>query len=496
MFKYNNTHIFTGYLKQLLASFNLPSCKIYTQEFAKYLQLHGEEDPRVLESFDTVGELVTSGPMAVRINYLKHNELYNYYSKKPGLNSDRKRDSSVCSWKRSSELFYSNDKVTRGLTRSLSSPGNAYDTATHEYLGEYLRFLRDYYDVNLMSLYNCFNNKICNNINFTFSLADGTTSATFSSKDSTYRIYAIPVKLFAEYTIAIDCDHCVELFCGLYNTSLDVSLKAKRLAAKTYTKVNKTLFSRPFLYDKLSIKHWFAANDFYANNTINNNIFTRWDLTTHEKDLRLFIKVPTSCKSSITILEGDYRGFSDFKYSPAPVGAKSVWLYQQNRSVLNCNKSLALNEYSFKPIGKLQLLTLNTGESYPFADRLVEYLIGSAITSIDEIPDNIKRAQKVMEQNGYYFEIDGLWENKMQNILYDFISSSGPIAVTDGKLVDKRIGVHPRLGHTNKSTLYDVLGYVDKDTEKWYASWKIDNGNATIKNNIQNVDIYNGLYDI
>ena len=169
MFKYNNTHIFTGFLKQLLASFNLPSCKIYTQEFAKYLQLHGEEDPRVLESFDN-GTLATTGSMAVRINYLKHNELYNYYSKAPGLNDNRKRDSSTCSWKRSSEVFYSGDKVTRGLTRSLSSYGNTYDVATHEYLGEYLRFLRDYHDVNLMSLYNCFTDKIYNNVYFNFVL--------------------------------------------------------------------------------------------------------------------------------------------------------------------------------------------------------------------------------------------------------------------------------------------------------------------------------------
>ena len=177
-----------------------------------------------------------------------------------------------------------------------------------------------------------------------------------------------------------------------------------------------------------------------------------------------------------------------------------VWSYKQNHSVLNFSNKIDLNNYTFKPISKLQLLAFNTGESYPFADRLVEYLSTSAITPMCEIPDNIKRAQKVMNDNGYYFRVSGLWENKMQNILYDYMTQSGPIRVEGGKLVDKRTGLHPRAGHTTRSTLYDILGYVDKDTEKWYSSWQIETKNgkdaATVKNNIQNVDIYNKLYDL
>ena len=41
-----------------------------------------------------------------------------------------------------------------------------------------------------------------------------------------------------------------------------------------------------------------------------------------------------------------------------------------------------------------------------------------------------------------------------------------------------------------------MLGYVDKDAEKWYSSWKIENGKAKPKDNIFNIDIYEGLYDI
>jgi hypothetical protein len=78
------------------------------------------------------------------------------------------------------------------------------------------------------------------------------------------------------------------------------------------------------------------------------------------------------------------------------------------------------------------------------------------------------------------------------------MNTSGPVVVVNGKLIDERQGYHTRLGHTCKSTLYDVLGYVDKDTEKVYSSWRKEKetGKAHVANNIQNVDIYNGLYDI
>ena len=534
MFKFDNTHIFTGYIKQLLSSFNLPTCRIYTKEFAKYLEQHGKEDPRVIESFDNIeyfydtSSSVSKKRIATRINYLKGNELYNYFwnygQNKPELNHNN------CSWKRVSSIFYSHDTHIPGITRVLNSPGNVYDTITHEHLGDYLRFLRDYYNINLMSLYNCFNNKICNNVNYRHKVrvpnpnfdkhlginADNPqykdSHRIFDTRDSKYRIYAFPVKLFSNYTIAIDCDHEIEMFCGFYRTALDTSESAKDLIARTYQKVNRTFFKQPFLYDKLAVKYWNFKQDCTiadGNSTyprlVNNEIITRWDIANREQDLKLFIKIPASCKSSIVVLEGDFRSFNDFKYIPMQFDAngssRTIWEYKQNHSTINFGDKVDLNERPFTPISRLQLLAFNTGESYPFADRLVEYLSNSAITPIDEITDNIKRAQEVMSQNHHYFKIEGIWEDKMQKIIYDYMINSGPIETVktaDGKvkLVDRRRGYHPRLGHVSKSTLYDILGYIDKEAEKWYASWISENNKAKIRDNIQNVDIYNGLYDL
>jgi hypothetical protein len=288
-------------------------------------------------------------------------------------------------------------------------------------------------------MYNCFNNKLCNNLNYTFILNpsaahDDQIKITFYSQDSKYKIYAIPVKLFANYTIAIDCDKGAEMFCALYNNKLINSKRSQDLITRTYKKVDKTIFSQPFLYDKLDFRYWSFETDTSEqdyNRTKEKTLLipekiTRWDIANNEKDLKLFIKVPTSCKSSIVILEGDFRTYNNCRYFPPGKfkldgtvfdenvddnkllhTARQTWELKQNKCVVNFgNKEdkvkVDIND-DFKPIGKLQLLSFNTGESYPFADRLVEYLVGSAITSVDEIPDNIKRAQAVMNQNNIYF---------------------------------------------------------------------------------------------
>ena len=548
MFKFDNTHIFTGYLKQLLSSVNLPNCQVYTKEFADYYKKHGKEDPRVIESFNNIEysyNSISKKRAAACVNYLKGNELFSYFweydQNKQRLNHDN------TFWKRTSSIFYNIDKHVPGLTRTLISPGSLYDATTHEYLGDYLRFLRDYYNINLMSLYNCFNNKICNNIYYTHKVKVANpdfniyvdesatnmpykeSSRVFDSRDSKYHIYAFPVKLFQNYTIAIDCNYEIEMFCGFYRTSLDRSNKSIDLIGRTYKKYNRTFFSQPFLYDKLDVKYWnFDLESSIQDESgypllVDSRSITRCDITNRERDLKLFIKIPASCKSSIVVLEGDFREFNATKYVPIHYkqdgsiydpevdDANSVdrlfdrtaWEYKQNHVVINFGDKVDLNENSFTPISRLQLLAFNTGESYPFADRLIEYLSGSAITPIDSISDNIKRAQEVMSQNHNYFKIKGLWENKMQQIIYDYMMNSGPIEVKDGKLVDrhsghnpKNHGRHPRLGHTSKSTLYDILGYIDKDAEKWYSSWTKDGNRTKVLNNIQNVDIYNGLYDI
>ena len=43
MFKFNDTNILTGYIKEMLASFNLPSYKVYTRQQREHFEETGEE---------------------------------------------------------------------------------------------------------------------------------------------------------------------------------------------------------------------------------------------------------------------------------------------------------------------------------------------------------------------------------------------------------------------------------------------------------------------
>jgi hypothetical protein len=245
--------------------------------------------------------------------------------------------------------------------------------------------------------------------------------------------------------------------------------------------------------------------------------FLRTELAMRESELKLFIKIPASNTSSIAVLEGDYRNFNDTLYTQS---TEYGWRYQANSTIANFETAKTykystlpeLNSREFKPISKLQLLALNTGISYPFADRLIEYLVANVILPNDPTPDNIIRLQKVMEDCGYSFQINGVWEPKMQMILYDYLMNGGKFTVeykTDesgnkiptDKVENKRTGNLKQRGQKMRADFYDILGYGDRDAEKLYASWKVETNARTnkkqviAKNTLENVDIYSNLYN-
>ena len=491
MLEFNNNHIFTGYIKQLLASFNLPMCKVYSATHQRYLNEYGKESPEILKTIPFKKEVTEQNTRY--IPYIRNGQLEEYLETTPGK----------FKWKTIGNYFF-NEPILN-YTKNFRITNNIYDSYTHEYLGDFLRFLRDYFNFNLMSLYNCFSNRFCTNLELSVNSIltaeqrqNGSEfpalSFDFNTRNTNYKIYMLPIKLGQVYTIAIDSPTPVEMFCGLYNKkyiSLDKDL-LKTFAQTTYTKYGQMQFNQPVLFSKLS------AQNLKIDNGI--NFLDTTELVAHEQNLKLFIKLPASNKSSIVILEGDYRmnlnGIARHKVTSANQD-KLVW--QQNYVVTNfenpaTGKTFTSAEYadqqSFKPISRSQLLMYNTGKSYPFADRLIEYLIGNAITPLDDVTDNVLRAETVVYNkltNPAYVKPDvntyrnlqinidpsDLWDFRLQPIFYNFLQHNK-------KYIDRN---------------YDVLGFVDKDIEQVYSalSW-----NSLLKEDeevsIANIDIYADLY--
>ena len=459
MFKFNDTNILTGYIKEMLASFNLPCYKVYTRQQREHFEETGEELNVIVsqEASQSSDEAPKKHPCFV--SYIKDGSVQQYVKNKEG---------NSYTWKVITDPYLYNIFVPNE-TKNYVIKNNIYDYYTHEYLGEYLRFIRDFHNVDLMPLYNCFSDHICNNIELTWNVGtDAKKSITFSGSDSEYKIYMLPVKLFQKYTIAIDCQQEYELCCGIYGKYLDTREIFSQIPGKTYKKVIGQ-FSKPILYDLAELlPNKLPSKDITGTpeeKEEQENKKEQWEetiawLAKNEGDLKLFIKLPASNNSSITVLEGDYRSWNDSQ----GVGVNKT----QNKTVLNFDASDEyLSNSDLKLITPLQLLKFNTGKSYPFADRLVEYLLGNAITPLDEIADNIKRVQTIALKNGQVNKADGIWTDKLQKILYSFMSSE-------------------ELAQSNKKEAnHDILGYVDKDVENAYYA-KMTNGVETLLQ----VDLY------
>ena len=556
MFKFNSENIFTGYIKQLLTSFNLPKYHVYTSEQQKYhekyiaaqnsidaLNHRIEELNKKLESLDPESteykQLIAEGSKireeiivaknilseapekdvlisTVRqevpnyanggnaleyvsymryIPYIKDGQIQIYA---PTIRTETKttmidgkeitEDKTVIQysdndWKPYHAAYgsvhykvhnknanihtpkgYAYNLKIRNYTKNLKIQNNVYDSYTHEYLGDYLRFQRDYRNINLMPLYNCFSNTLCPRLDISFDVVedviDSATNkvakkgyvAKFDTRETNYKIYMIPIKLFQKYTIAIDCFTDVEVCCGFYG-KYQYGSAYDTIAEDTYKCFNSMLFNKPVLYDPAAgLKKYLDPRH-------------PLEIAQHETDLKLFIKLPISNKSSIVILEGDYT-----EYTPSTIIKYSSekdddFIAVNNHTQVNFDGDLDENIKHL--VTPLQLLAQNTGISYPFADRLIEYLVGNAVTPVDDISDNIKRAKKVINAKTNALRDDeGVWEEIMQLILYNYASNNFNV----------------RINH-------DILGYVDKDTESY------SNGSVSQPETISNADIYDNWED-
>lgn len=409
MIGFNDSSIYVGQIKELLSSFWLPTCAI----------VPSGAKPEYFEGW------------APGTNYIEGNALFLWDG------SAGKRISS-----------YKAGDFIPNLTKRLEIRNNYYDSYTHAYLGDFLRYVRDYLGVDLMGMYNCFTWDMPKYVD---SLMAG-EGKVFSSNDGAYDLYMFPARFDKEYTFAADWHGRIDVCACLYDANIVLSQAPgddlnNGLAKDTYASFSGMRFSRPVLYKGLKDK---KPEKFLAGESAGK--------------LKLFVKVPRGCESSIVFLEGDWRG------------ASSTYLSQTSTKALKSRTALSLKGpvadgkladgfSGFDYVSKSQLLSTNDGERNQLADRLVEYLSSNVVSPLDPITRNVAKLQAKYEAEGRFdrcavsSRLDGLgnhygvWDDALRRATWAYEDRSGML-----------------------DDYYDLLGYFDKDAEAKMGGLRIEGG--------------------
>lgn len=397
---YRNSLV-VAYIKELLHDFNLPMCPVFTDDTVPYRKRTYIKDHKVGS-----------------YGYKKFEPLYDYV-----------RDHKVIN-----------------LTKNLIINSSEYDEYTHNYLGEYLRFLRDYDGINLMGMYNCFFKQQPRRLKHKFTASPHVGvyyEMDVNTDNINYNYYLVPVKFNQIYTISISSTVAYEMALVIYdNQELygKERLLSNRLFGHSYKKVSNSNAKAPFLYST-----YLNNSNEYSDGDPGKDL---WPL---EERLRLLIKLPASIRPTITILEGNWTNNSNY------VGGVFVDTYKIDEEQL-----------PDKFISRSSLIRTNDTIQRPFSNRLVEYLLRNAIDSNEFIDENIKRVQD--DASSIVIGPYGVWTPALRKRLYDLLYDTNlmlgknSVLGADAYLSDFNIKVSDKRRLIDSYP--DMIAFVDKDLER------------------------------
>lgn len=280
-----------------------------------------------------------------------------------------------------------------------------YDGETHYQLGNYLRYYRDSTGVDLMPFYNCFNYTTLTDLYLSRAVQGTLDKGYVAKKNDNYKVFAVPVKMNMEYTIFIDCQQEVLLkpiFYNEYGLVIDSSTKIPLVDEVMIGSGDDKKWVLSF--DYMSFKHPQKIEMSLSSNDENNGI-SEESIYNYQKYLYLAIQVPSTNNSSIVVLEGDYTG-RYFKY----FGADAYSDGEARSEILGRQNYLMLRQPS--------LAFCNTGTTFAFSDRLIEYLLWNVITSEEPLDGNISFVQRNIDGNRLKGYFDGVWSPNIRASLW------------------------------------------------------------------------------
>lgn len=332
------------------------------------------------------------------------------------------------------------------FTEKFESSFSYYDYNTHKWLGKLLRCYRDIWDLDLMPFYNCFSGDYTAGLKIT-------NDRILNQENLSYKVLKIPVKFNRQYTIAIDCGSEVTIAPAILsrNTMSNVSIGGKNfeltdmICGFSYdratadppqenniygnvVKVDSISFKNPITYIVNNTDDETLSDVYYVDTNGNRYHPTIAEfLYNYENQLYMLIQLPIANQSSVVVLEGDYTNTQSIK----------IYNYEELNKITAENLDEAL-------LGNLSLLQFSDNVSYPFADRLIEYLLWNVICHKDEIGDNVLRVQKKFKWlNSYGKAVPSVWDRSLRNLIFNNYLSN------------------------NTNINLDITGYVDKDVEKY-----------------------------
>lgn len=303
---------------------------------------------------------------------------------------------------------------------------NYYDSETHVRLGKLLRFYRDLYNLDLMQYYNCWDGS--NLIGYQIF-----NNELVETSSDQYKLIKVPIKFNKKYTVAIDSPTIVKLVPCIMNLNKFITVQVgtsnpivlNNLLDDSSIKVYNSLrFNNPIVFE-LDNKSTALLHDVEPS-VRNLDLLKAEFLQRYENNLYLIIQLEKTVTSSIVILEGDYTAEGIRKYF--------------NEDNLNQIRLSTLNELL---TSNLSLLQLNDQSTYPFADRLIEYLLYNVITQVDPITENSERVRKKLEQSFQMWDPNEIsWTDYLRILIFNILIDS-----------DKQ------------GLKLDISGYVDRDAE-------------------------------
>ena len=306
-------------------------------------------------------------------------------------------------------------------TFSYTSKSKYYDSDTHRQLGDYLRYVRDVFNINLMGMYNCYTNKQLDSYKL-----DSNRGLVLDNNADT-ELLLIPVKFNQVYTIALNCDIPFKYTCVLYDDFVGQIQLSTISTNLTIKEVKSARFNEPFYIDTkdeidLVTLDKTKANYYYSN----------------EYYLTLVLEVPKNLKTSIVVLEGKYKNCTLNGLAKINMD-KSAVKYLDN--VDFCDKIFKTN---------WSLLSRNDGYIYAYSNKLIEYLLENVITSEEPFWQTIQKVQGYLEELGVYSSqfTPGVWDNLIRLYAYMWYMNENN---------------HFDLPNTLK---YDTTGFIDNSIER------------------------------